>query len=330
MNCGVPQGSSFGPLLFLIYINDFILCLNKTETGHFADDTYILYGSKKIGSIESVVNHELKLVSIWLRLNKLSLNTGKTELIFFHSKQHIINYNDISIKFNGIKLLPVDKVKYLGMIIDKYLSWNYHVQQLSKKLSRANGILSKLRHNASIETCLKVYYAIFYSYLTYGCNLWGITSEENLKMIEIIQKKAIRIMTFSDFKAHTNPLFMDLKLLKVRDLIKIYQLKFVFEFYKGNLPVEFNNIFEFNRNIHKYETNSASKYLLHIPRIFTATYGNKSIKYHCPLIWNETVRNDIVIDNDVSKNVCLNQIHNIYQFKRTMKKHFIYFYSLEQ
>ena len=80
-------------------------------------------------------------------------------------------------------------------------------------------------------------------------------------MIEIIQKKAIRIMTFSDFKAHTNPLFMDLKLLKVRDLIKINQLKFVFEFYKGNLPVEFNNIFEFNSNIHNYETNSASKYL---------------------------------------------------------------------
>ena len=130
VNCGLPQGSSLGPLLFLIYINDFRLCLNKTETGHFADDTYILYGSKRIGSIESVVNYELKLVSKWLRLNKLSLNTGKTELIFFHSKQHTINYNDISIKFNGIKLLPVDKVEYLGMIIDKYLSWNYHVQQL--------------------------------------------------------------------------------------------------------------------------------------------------------------------------------------------------------
>ena len=74
VTCGVPQGSSLGPLLFLIYINDFRLCLNKTDTGHFADDTFLLYGSKKIGSIESVVNHELKLASSWLiRLNKLSL-----------------------------------------------------------------------------------------------------------------------------------------------------------------------------------------------------------------------------------------------------------------
>ena len=81
--CGVPQGSSLGPLLFLIYINDFRLCLEKTETGHFADDTYILFGSNKLGTIQSVVNHELRLVSRWLRLNKLFLNAGKTELIFF-------------------------------------------------------------------------------------------------------------------------------------------------------------------------------------------------------------------------------------------------------
>ena len=52
MSCGVPQGSSLGPLLFLVYINDFILCLNETETGHFADDTVISYNSKKAKTIE--------------------------------------------------------------------------------------------------------------------------------------------------------------------------------------------------------------------------------------------------------------------------------------
>ena len=173
--CGVPQGSSLGPLLFLIYINDFRMCLHKTESGHFADDTFILFGSDKLGTIESTVNYELKLVSRWLRLNKLSLNTKKNELIFFRSKQHLLNYADITIKFNGIKLTPVDYVKYLGIFIDKYLSWNYHIMQLSKKLSIAIGILSKLRYNTPIETCLHVYYAIFYSHLTYGCNVWGLT-----------------------------------------------------------------------------------------------------------------------------------------------------------
>ena len=86
VNCGVPQGSSLGPLLFLIYINDFRLCLDKTNCGHFADDTFIMYNNKKLKSIETIVKSELKQVSSWLRLNKLSLNSDKTKLIFFHSQ----------------------------------------------------------------------------------------------------------------------------------------------------------------------------------------------------------------------------------------------------
>ena len=91
ITCGVPQGSSLGPLLFLIYINDFRLCLNLTESGHFADDTYLIYASKKIKSIETIINTELKLVSNWLKLNRLSLNETKTELILFRSKRRILD-----------------------------------------------------------------------------------------------------------------------------------------------------------------------------------------------------------------------------------------------
>ena len=253
ITCGVPQGSSLGPLLFLIYINDFRLCLDNATSGHFADDTFIMYGSKKPSSIETVMNYELKLVSRWLRLNKLSLNSDKTELIFFHSKRHSLNYDSISIKFNKIKLVPVDHVKYLGMYIDKYLSWTFHIQQLSKKLSRANGILSKLRHYAPIETCLQVYYAIFYSHLTYGCNIWGLTTEENLRKVEILQKKCIRIITFSEFRSHTNPLFTNLKLLKVREIIKTQQLKLGYEFLNSTLPTDLQNIFTLSSNVHNYQ-----------------------------------------------------------------------------
>ena len=98
------------------------------------------------------------------------------------------------------------------MYIDKYLSWNCHIQHRSTKLNRANGILPKLRHNA-LETCLQVYYAIFYSHLIYGCNIWELTSEEILNKIEVLQMKCLRIITFSDFNSHTNPLFINLKSL---------------------------------------------------------------------------------------------------------------------
>ena len=106
VTCGVPQGSSLGPLLFLIYINDFRNCLDETGCGHFADDTFIIFSSKTPKSIETIVNFELKSVVTWLRLNKLSLNASKTELIFFRSNRHPLNYNRISIKLNGKNLHP--------------------------------------------------------------------------------------------------------------------------------------------------------------------------------------------------------------------------------
>ncbi len=330
LNTGVPQGSSLGPLLFLIYINDFRLCLNETSSGHFTDDTFIMYSSKKLKTIETVVNTELSQVSKWLKLNKLSLNTDKTKLIFFHSKQHTFNYDGISIKFDNKKLVPVDNVKYLGMYIDKYLTWDYHIQQLSKKLSRANGILSKIRHNAPIQTCLQLYYAIFYSHLTYGCNIWGLSTNENVRKIVVLQKKCIRIMTFSDFESHTNNLFLNLKLLKVRDVIKFQQLRLVYDFYNNALPTDLQNLFVFTRNIHNYQLNSIHRNLLHIPRIMTTTYGIKSLKYHCAELWNNTFKRGISIDNNINNNITVNNIHTVYQFKKKLKNHFLHtYYTLE-
>ena len=111
-------------------------------------------------------------------------------MIIFRSKCHRKDY-DISIKLDGIKRQPKDSVKYLGMFVDKHLAWNVQINQLSKKLGRANGILSKLRHNDPKKVCLHVYHALFHSHLIYGCNVWGLTNEENLKTIEILQKKCM-------------------------------------------------------------------------------------------------------------------------------------------
>ena len=151
IKCGVPQGSTLAPLLFLLYINDLRFSMCSSIISHFADDTCIILASKKLKSLETCLNYDLKLCSKWLIANRLSLNVDKSKLIFFQSKKSKIDYSTISVKLNGIKLIPADEVKYLGLYIDRHLGWDNHTKHLSNRLSRANGVIFKLRQFCSKE-----------------------------------------------------------------------------------------------------------------------------------------------------------------------------------
>ena len=193
-----------------------------------------------------------------------------------------------------LNFFPVEDLKYLGMFLDNHLTWEYHINQLSKKLSQANGILSILRHNAPRKTVLLVYHAIFYSHLNYGCSLWGLSYDKHVDIIRKLQKKCIRIITFSDFNSHTNTLFTDLKILKVDDIIKFNLLKFIYEFNHELLPTDLSNIFLYNFDIHNYNTRSTVNRGLFIPEISTINYVS-SIKDHLfgmnyPKIYHQSMK----------------------------------------
>ena len=96
---------------------------------------------------------------------------------------------DIRIKINGSKINPSDHVNYLGIFLDKNLAWNYHISQLSNKLSRSNGVMYKLRKYIPKQTLLSVYHSIFYSHLTYACQVWSLTTQHNIDTINILKKK---------------------------------------------------------------------------------------------------------------------------------------------
>ena len=85
------------------------------------------------------------------------------------------------------------------MIIDCNLNWKAHVHELSKKLARSIGVLSKLRHFVPMGILIRLYHAIIFPFLIYSVIVWGNTYQSNLHPIVVLQKKAIRIITFSTF-----------------------------------------------------------------------------------------------------------------------------------
>ena len=172
INCGVPQGSVPGPLLFLLHVNDLNQAIKFCKVHHFADDTDLLCLSNSIKKLNKLVNTDLKHLVNWLNANKISLNVKKTEMVIFQSNQKKFE-GDLKLKLCGKRPYPTESVKYLDVKIDTTLSWQYNVNDLSIKLNRANVLLFKMRKYVSLKILKSIYFAIFDSYLSYCCLVWA-------------------------------------------------------------------------------------------------------------------------------------------------------------
>ena len=208
INCGAPQGSVLGPLLFLLYINDLNQAIKFCEVYHFADDTNLLCLSNSIKKLNKLVNADLKHLLNWLNANKISLYVKKTEMIIFKSKQKKLE-GDLKIKLCGKRLYPTESVKYLGVKIDANLTWQHHINDLSIKLNRANALLFKIRKYVSLKI------------LVWAQNF------STIQQIVILQKKPVRIINFQPRNFHTSPLFKQNSILKFQDKICLENILFV-------------------------------------------------------------------------------------------------------
>ena len=283
---GVPQGSVLGPLLFLIYINDLCNAVCYSKTSLFADDTSIVYSDVSLKNIETFINLDLNNLYVWLCANKISLNVAKTKILLFRNVHKKITHN-LNFEINGKEIKLSESVKYLGVTLDHLLNWNLNTKILCSKLTKANGAISKLRHFVSRSTLIQIYYALFFSHLNYACQIWGQSHNSNLERIFKLQKRCVRLITFSEFNAHSSPLFLNLNVLKISDVIKLRNISLVQEILTGKSPPRVSSVFSLSYYQHGHLTRGSSNYLLSRPTFRTSSYGINSITYRSILNWNE-------------------------------------------
>ena len=161
-------GTSWGVILL---INDLHEAVEFSSVHHFADDTNPILTDKSMKKIDKHINRSLKLVAEWIRANRLSLNTSKTELVIFKPKNKIIT-KYLNYRIRGQKIKPSSQVKYLRIILKDDLDWNSHLTKLIKKLSRSIGLLSKVRYYVPKHFLRTIYHSIFNSHLIYASEIW--------------------------------------------------------------------------------------------------------------------------------------------------------------
>ena len=186
-------------------------------------------------------------------------------------------------------------------MIDSSLTWNVHIDKISKTIARALGLLYKIRSFVNMKISKMLYYSLVYPHLNYVTEVWGSADPTYLDRILILQKRIVRMLTFNDMRQQdysfpsSDPFFFKLEILKIQYLFKLKIAKFIYKCLNKNTPINVQNWFTLATQTHNY--NNRSKFIvsdqlvntkhLFIPIAQTLHYGLKQIKVQGAKIWND-------------------------------------------
>ena len=292
VNCGVPQGSILGPLLFILFINDIFLEDHLNEICLFADDAVI----KKSGLNKNEIRKKLQpcanSTQAWCLKNRMVLSIEKTNTLYIcskqkHEKQAADNAN--LVKIGEHELDEVENAKLLGVFIDNTLSWEKQIGQVKKNVSYKLSLLRRIRKYLPFETRILFYNYYIKPIIEYCCIIWGKGSKDNDTIVTKLQKKAARLILDADPLTPSKVMFKQLNWLPFNDIVKFKQACLIYKSKTGQAPEYIQNMFTNVSDRVTYSLRSASHDKLYLPRNHP-----KSLSFSGVNIWNtipDNIRN---------------------------------------
>ena len=286
---GVFQGSSLGPLLFQIFANDISLFAPEAHVVQYADDTQILVSGKK-GSLPQLIatmEQALSSLDAWFHSRGLKVNTGKTELIVCGSRQNCRNMVPTTIRFREDIVRESPTVRNLGVLFDKYLSWDSHVTALVKK---CNGILiglSHVRHQIPPSLLPTIVDALVLSHVRYCLTVYGNGSENNIQRLQKIINFGLRAVSGRRKFDHISDVREELGWLTARQLYELQSLNLLHKICSTGEPLALASQLSANSELRTRSTRRDAD--LALPRVRTAT-GKRRFLYGVVKMYNDLPR----------------------------------------
>lgn len=237
IEAGVPQGSILGPFLFCIYINDMPKNIPGITYALYADDTALLCSSWNARHAFSRLQLALDELENWYTLWRIRINVTKSVAVLFTRQVTHKKTNHESLTLFDDEIPEAKSAKYLGVTLDHRLTWTKHVQEVANKANQRLGMLYPLirsRNGLSMLNCTIIYKSIIRPIMTYAVPVWASAATSNIKKLETLQNRSLRIASRSPWYVTNKLIQTNLKIPPLRQ----FMTDLITKFYQSNIDHE--------------------------------------------------------------------------------------------
>ena len=306
LTTGVPQGSVLGPLLFLVYVNDFPQHIGNSSCNMFADDNILQVTGKDTLEVQSKLQDSVHLANDWYDKNKLSINEPKCNVMTISTKQKKLE-DSLDIMINDTHLDHVRSMKHLGLMLDENLLWNDQINHLAKSVAPKMYCLRKLRKSLPPSILNKIFSLCIQPHIDYCCTVWGFLPDGKINKVQHIQNSAARLVknNFDFINVRGLQLVKDLGWQNFTERRDFMTSTLMFKSIHGLAPTYLSDQVTMIHDIIPYGTRSTYDMNVHIPPARTE-YFKRSFQYTGGTLWNK-------LPDNVKESSTLLQFKNNYK-----------------